>query len=120
MNDIRRRNIALQSDDNLQFFPTDNPLLICYAKATDDLSNVMVTVVNLDPFHVQSGWVTLDLHALGIAEDQAFQAHDLITDSRFIWKGARNYVKLTRRAARRTFCACASGSATEEDFDYYV
>ena len=41
--------------------PIDNEQLICYCKVTDDLANVILVVVNLDPHHTQSGWV--DLHA---------------------------------------------------------
>ena len=35
-------------------------MLICDSKATDDLSNVIVVVVNLDFHHAQSGFVDLD------------------------------------------------------------
>ncbi len=65
INKARRENPALQSDRSLRFFPVDNEHLICYAKATEDLDNVVVSVVNLDPYHTQSGWVELDLEGAG-------------------------------------------------------
>jgi starch synthase (maltosyl-transferring) len=51
-------------------------------------------VVNLDPFNVQAGFVTLDMAGLGLAVDASFEVHDLLTDLRFAWSGARNYVEL--------------------------
>lgn len=120
VNQIRRGNPALQADHNLRFHDTDNPLLICYSKTTGDFSNAIVTVVNLDPFHTQSGWVTLDLISLGIAEDQTFQAHDLITDSRHVWQGPRNYVELDPQSCPAHILRLRKRVHTEEDFDYYL
>jgi starch synthase (maltosyl-transferring) len=95
INRIRKANEALQSIGSLRFHGTDNPMLICYSKTTDDLSNVIVVIVNLDSFHRQTGWVDLDLPALGLDADRAFQAHDLLGEGRYLWQGSRNYVELT-------------------------
>ena len=46
----------------------------------------------------QSGWLNLDLAALDVDADQSFQVHDLLSEQRFIWRGARNYVLLDPRA----------------------
>jgi hypothetical protein len=35
--------------------------MLCYSKQTEDLDNVIVVVVNLDPHHSQAGWVELPL-----------------------------------------------------------
>ncbi len=94
INAIRKANKALQANDGLRFHPTDNPYLICYSKAAKDGSNRILTVVNLDPFNVQAGFVTLELEALGLAVDEVFEVHDLLTDSRYSWQGARNFVEL--------------------------
>src|SRR6516165_8301746 len=48
LNRIRKENSALQGNGNLRFHETDNPALICYSKATDDLSSVIIVMVNLD------------------------------------------------------------------------
>ncbi|HET6371564.1 MAG TPA: alpha-1,4-glucan--maltose-1-phosphate maltosyltransferase, partial [Nitrospiria bacterium] len=66
VNAIRRENPALQLDRRLQFYPVDNEQLICYAKTTEDLSNVIMVVVNLDPHHPQEGRVEVPLETLGI------------------------------------------------------
>ena len=57
INRIRKEHAALQSNRNLRFHETDNPSIICYSKATDDLSDAIVVIVNLDRFYKQSGWV---------------------------------------------------------------
>lgn len=94
VNQIRKNNEALQSDWGLEFHPVDNDQLICYSKQSSDGSNVVLMVVNLDPYNVQSGFVDLRLDLLQIARDQPYQVHDLLTDARYTWHGARNYVSL--------------------------
>jgi starch synthase (maltosyl-transferring) len=94
VNGIRRENPALQSNWSLSFHQVDNEQLICYSKGTDDLSNVIVVVINLNPHYMQSGWVELDLDKLGVDPHQPYQVHDLLTDARYLWQGRRNYVEL--------------------------
>jgi len=95
VNKARRENPALQSDRSLRFHAVDNDQLICYSKCTQDCSNVILVVVNLDYRYRQSGWVTLSLDDLKIAQDQPYQIHDLLGDATYIWKGPRNYVELS-------------------------
>ncbi len=85
-------------------------MLICYSKTTDDLSNVILVVVNLDSFHRQTGWVDLDLTALGLEADRAFQAHDLLGGGQYLWRGSRNYVELTPESLP-AHISCGSQSA---------
>ncbi|MFZ3213213.1 MAG: alpha-1,4-glucan--maltose-1-phosphate maltosyltransferase [Terriglobales bacterium] len=120
INRIRRESAALQSNRNLRFHDTDNPMLICYSKATDDLSSVIVVIVNLDSFHRQTGWVHLDLAALGLGSDQAFQVHDLLGDGHYLWQGPRNYVELTPESLPAHILRVHRRSRTERDFDYYL
>lgn len=94
INRIRRANKALQNDRSLRFHDTDNEQLICFSKRTADRSNVILIVVNLDFRYTQSGWVNLTLEELGLNPTVPFQAHDLITDARYVWHGPRNYVAL--------------------------
>ncbi|MGH8150701.1 MAG: alpha-1,4-glucan--maltose-1-phosphate maltosyltransferase [Steroidobacteraceae bacterium] len=94
VNRIRRENAALQSDRHLVFHGLDNEALIAYSKTTADRANVILAVVNLDPLYAQSGWTELDLGALGLAPDQPFDAHDLLTDAHYPWRGSRNFVRL--------------------------
>ena len=70
--------------------------MIAYAKTTPDHSNILITIVNLDPHHTQSGWVRLPIAELGLGSGpgQAYQVHDLISDARYLWHGESNFVQL--------------------------
>ncbi len=119
INGIRRENPALQSDANLRFHETDNPHVMCYSKAAHDLSDIVLVLCNQDPFHKQAGWVDLDLPALGLDASRAFQAHDLLSDGRFLWRGARNYFELTPESLPAHVMKVRKWVRTERDFDYY-
>jgi starch synthase (maltosyl-transferring) len=94
VNQIRRKNPALQSNERFHFHPSDNPSLICYSKSTADRSNVILVIVNLDPFLVQAGFVDLDLTVLGLDPGDTFEVYDLLADHSYRWQGSRNYVAL--------------------------
>jgi starch synthase (maltosyl-transferring) len=119
INRIRRQNLALQSDANLRFHPTDNETVICYSKSTQDLSDIVIVLCNLDPFHKQTGWIDLDLASLGLDARRTFQAHDLLSDGRFLWRGSRNYFELTPATLPAHIMKVRRWVRTERDFDYY-
>jgi starch synthase (maltosyl-transferring) len=94
INQVRRDNAALQLHDNVRFYRCDNDQLLAYGKATADRTNIIVCVVNLDPFWPQAGWVDVPLNDWGIGPDQPYVVHDLLTDERFTWRGNANWVRL--------------------------
>ena len=94
VNAARRANPALREQRRLQFIPTDNDQLLCYAKRTADRSNIVLVAVNLDPRYPQSGWVDVPLAEYAIPPDQPYELHDLLTDARYVWRGAHNYIAL--------------------------
>ncbi len=120
LNRIRRDNRALQSDWSLRFHATDNELLVCYSKSTEDRSNIVLAVVNLDPRFPQSGWLTLDLAALGLDPDTSYQVHDLLSGARFLWRGARNYIALDPHHSPAHVFVVRHRARTEKDFDYFL
>jgi starch synthase (maltosyl-transferring) len=120
VNRIRKENPALESNRNLRFHEIENPSLICYSKATDDLSNVVIVIANLDSFHAQTGWVNLDLGSLGIDPGRAFQAHDLLGGGLFLWQGPRNFVALEPETLPAHILRLQRWVRTERDFDYYL
>lgn len=120
VNRARRDNPALQSDASLRFFPVDNDSLLCYAKSDADHENLVVMVVNLDPHHVQSGWVELDLASLGIDAQSPYQMHDLLSGARFLWSGPRNFVQLDPQRAPAHVFALRRKVRTERNFDYFL
>jgi starch synthase (maltosyl-transferring) len=120
INRIRHDNPALQTDWTLHFHDVDNDALICYSKAAEDGSNTVLCVVNLDPHHVQSGWLTLDLEALGVDEVGPYQAHDLLSEARFLWHGRRNYVSLDPAQGPAHVLLVRHRVRSERDFDYFM
>lgn len=94
VNKIRREQVALQKDWTLRFLPVDNDQIIAYSKTSDESTDTIVTIVNLDPHYTQSGWVQLPLREMGLPANQPYEVEDLLTDARYNWQGDRNYVAL--------------------------
>jgi len=94
VNRIRKNSPALQQMLGLAFHRTDNSQLLAYSKVTEDRSNMILVVANLDPHNRQSGWVSVDVRALGLGSEESYQVHDLLTDARYVWHGSRNFVDL--------------------------
>ncbi|WP_096460608.1 alpha-1,4-glucan--maltose-1-phosphate maltosyltransferase [Sulfurifustis variabilis] len=120
VNRVRRENRALQADRRLRFHFIDNDMLIAYSKATADLDNVILVVVNLDPHHMQSGWVHLPLADLGLDAHQPYQAHDLLSGARYLWTGERNFVQLDPHSTPAHIFRLRKRVRSERDFDYYM
>jgi len=94
LNQIRKANPALQSNDRLRFHHVDNPHLLCYSKATADRGNTILIAINLDPTQEQAGWIDLNLGELGIPNNRTFDVEDLLTGKHYQWKDRSNYVAL--------------------------
>ena len=120
INRIRRENPALQNAGNLRFHETDNPEVICYSKATTDLTDIVIVICNLDPYHTQRGWLKLDLASIGLDASRAFQAHDLLGEGRYPWHGPRNYFELVPESLPAHIMKVRKWVRTERDFDYYL
>ncbi|MBX6358896.1 MAG: alpha-1,4-glucan--maltose-1-phosphate maltosyltransferase [Acidobacterium ailaaui] len=119
VNRARRENRALQASHVLTFHETDNPYLICYSKQSMDGKNTVLVAVNLDPYHVQSGWVTLNLERMGLFPDEPFQVLDELTGHRYLWQGARNYIELSPQTIPAHIFRVLRHIRSEKDFDYY-
>jgi starch synthase (maltosyl-transferring) len=89
VNELRRANPALQHVDNLVWLETESDYLVAYAKRTG--SNMVLVVVNVDPFETREGVATLPA-SLGLPP--AFGAEDGLSGERFGWRIGRNYVRL--------------------------
>jgi starch synthase (maltosyl-transferring) len=120
VNRIRRDNPALQSDRGLRFHFTENEQLLAYSKSTPDNSNVILTVVNVDPHHVQRGWVNLPLEELGIERDRPYQAHEMISGARYMWNGPRNYVEINPHSMPGQIFLFRRRLRSEHDFEYFL
>jgi starch synthase (maltosyl-transferring) len=120
VNRARRENVALQTDNGLMFHPTENENIVAYTKSTDDLADVVLTVVNVDPHHTQTGMVNLPLEALGIDRDRSYQAHELLSGARYIWNGPRNYIELNPYSSPAQIFRFRRRIRSEHDFEYFL
>jgi starch synthase (maltosyl-transferring) len=118
LNRIRRENAALQYDRSLQFHDADNSSVVCYSKTKGE--NVILIVVNTDPFQTHWANIKLDLKVLGLRADQPYQVHDLLTDARYRWQGEWGIVKLDPGINPAHVFAIKRYARTEHDFDYFT
>ena len=120
VNRIRRENPALHTNRTLRFHNVENAQMLAYTKIAEDESNLVLTVVNVDPYYTHSGFVNLPLEQLGIDPEQPYQVHDLLSDARYMWWGGRNYVELNPHSAPAHIFRIRRRVRTERDFEYYA
>jgi starch synthase (maltosyl-transferring) len=94
INEIRNQNPAFHSTFNILFCETDNEMLLSYYKSTDDGSNKILVIVNLDPINKQSGWVKLPINEMNVNEGELVGLTDLMDQSNYRWNETWNYVEL--------------------------
>jgi len=95
LNEIRHRHreaIALLPALRIQEIKNDS--MLCVSRVNQARDDVLLVVVNLDPYHSQEGTIWLDLEGLGIPADIPFEAHDELTGITYIWQGPESYVRL--------------------------
>lgn len=93
INQLRGANPALHEFSNLRFLATDSEQILLYAKATRDMSNVILVAVNLDPFQAHYCTALVPPEAVGVAPKQRYRVTDLVTGAVYEW-GDRNYIRL--------------------------
>lgn len=120
LNLIRRENPALQSDWSLRFHETDNEQILCYSKHTEDKTNTVVVVVNLDPHHGHGAWIHLPVADMGLDPGEGYQMHDLLGGGRFLWHGNRNYLEIEPRISPAFVFLIRRRLRTERDFEYFM
>jgi starch synthase (maltosyl-transferring) len=94
LNRARQENEALQSTWNIQFCNIADPNLVAYIKATPDLTNIMLVVVNIDPHNKHAGFVQIPRERLKISGAMNLKLHDLMTDEHYTWTQEWNYVEI--------------------------
>ena len=94
INEIRRRHPAFSRLRNIAFHDTSNEHILCWSKVSEDHSDVMLMVANLDPWSTQEATLSIDLGALGLPWDRPFEAYDELTGQSFTWQGPNPWVRL--------------------------
>ncbi len=94
INRARHRHPALQSTWNIRFCTIENPNLIAYLKFTQDLSNLILIIVNLDPNNKHQGYVQLPMDLLKLQGFINVKLFDLLTEEWYTWTQEWNYIEL--------------------------
>jgi starch synthase (maltosyl-transferring) len=92
VNRARKMHAALQDTFNITIHESGNEHIICYSKTDKPSGDRIIVVVNLDPFHTQSGYVHIPTEPSGKA--QPFEVYDLLSGARYQWQCNWNYVSL--------------------------
>ncbi len=119
LNSIRQNNPALQDFRNVKFYQVENDYLLFYIKTTDDLTNVVAVIVNLDPFTPQTGKVHFPVQALGINSEEPYLLQDLLGEERFLWSGAQNFITVDPSRTPAFVFRLHKQFNRENSFDYY-
>ncbi|MBC2604153.1 alpha-1,4-glucan--maltose-1-phosphate maltosyltransferase [Puniceicoccus vermicola] len=127
INHIRRDHAALQRTFNIRFVETDNPQLIAFIKHDPSGLDIILTVVNLDPYNEQSGWIVLPLEEYGVDSTHPFLVQDLLPEpdgdmprANYLWNGPRNFIKLNPHVCPAHIFRIFRKQRHEEDFDYWL
>jgi starch synthase (maltosyl-transferring) len=120
VNRIRRESPALQSNDSLEFVDADNGKLLAYTKVDAEQDDAVLTVVNVDPYNTQSGFLRVPLERFGLEPDELYQVHDLLSDARYSWRGDRAYIELNPHVVPAHVFRVRHRLRTERDFEYYL
>jgi starch synthase (maltosyl-transferring) len=94
LNKARKENPALQSTWNMQFCHIEDQNMLAFLKATDDLSNIILVVANLDTQAKHSGFVQLPKERLKLGDHINVKVKDLLTEEHYTWTQEWNYVEL--------------------------
>ena len=120
LNRARRDNRALHREDNLRFLPSENGQILAFMKATPARDNIVIVVVNLDPWNRQEGFIHVPVEAFGPMEAATYQVHDLLWDERYLWNGSRNFVSLDPATKPVHLLRVRRWMTREDSFDYYL
>jgi starch synthase (maltosyl-transferring) len=120
LNRVRRENPALQSTNNLKFYPAESDSVLFYGKSCAESGNTVLVVVNLDPFHPQKTRIQVPTKELGIEPGKSYLVQDLLSGENFIWQGDWNSVELDPATAPARIFRISTWKRREADFDYYL
>ena len=84
---VQRRACTSTASTTTRSSPTRRPGAPAHDADGTSGRDVIVTIVSLDHRRVQSGWVELDLEALGLDPGRPYVMHDLLTGARYQWEG---------------------------------
>lgn len=95
INQIRKKNTALQTTWNIEFVETTSDQIIAYLKTDVKTNNTLLIVVNLDVTQTHSASLRIPLETLPIDSSSELKVSDLLSGDTYYWRGEWQYVELT-------------------------
>src|SRR3954447_5446058 len=99
LNEARRDHPALQLLRNVTIHSSEDDAVLVFSKhvdaahSPDGKNDLVIVVVDLDPFAPRTTMVHLDMPAIGLGWEDTYTVHDEITGQDWQW-GAHNFVHL--------------------------
>lgn len=119
VNKIRRENPALHLYDNLQFHHSDDDNILFYSKATADKKNIILVVVNLDPYSTHQSRLVVPIERFDIDPHEPYRLHNLITGESLLCRGQELNVTLDPQAEPAYIFRLGKFLHSEQGFDYF-
>lgn len=120
LNRIRNENRALHEYTNLKFYSAESDNILFYGKMSAARDNIILIVVNLDPYQAHSAYIHVPVEDFGFLEGDTYQVHDLLSGERYLWRGSRNYVELDPHLRPAHIFRIRRWVSREQDFDYFL
>lgn len=119
LNRIRQLNPAFHDFKNTRFCQVDNDYLLFYMKTMDNISDTFFVIINLDPFHTQSGQMHIPVSELGISRVQSYLLKDQLNGERFVFSGESNCISIDPNKTPAYLFRLYQQVSKETSFDYY-
>ncbi|OHB59987.1 MAG: hypothetical protein A2Y12_13455 [Planctomycetes bacterium GWF2_42_9] len=120
INRCRNENNALQFTRNVQILNIENDMIIAFIKTTEDFSNIIVTAINIDPYHKQVGTINLPLEKFAMKETSLYMLNDLLSSDKYIRQGRRIHIELDPNIMPAHIFKLQKLLKRENDFDYFM
>lgn len=118
INQIRNHLDSLQHTSNLKFLEIDNDQILYYGKFSQELNSNCLVLVNLNPFHSQSGKFKIPLNDLSLIKKGSYTVHELLLNHFYIWEGEFQTITLDPQMPASIF-VIQKATFKESQFDYF-
>ena len=100
LNQVRRDHPALCDLASIRFHRTEHENLLCFTKIDPTgVGDPVLVVASVDPFDAASGFLDIDLAAIGLAYGSDYDVVDRLGGVTYRWSGNRNFVELSPHGA---------------------
>ena len=94
LNRLRRAHPALQTHLNTRFYIAHDENILWYGKASEDGSEKIMVMVNLDPHAAHECDFEIPLWEFGLPDDGGIAVEDLVEGHRFDWYGKVQHIRI--------------------------